>query len=121
MGYDLDLSIEQIPPTSSTTSAEGSFVIESDLKSILIPQEIMEKYLVVVEKLKNELTRISFDDHLWSLKSWDQNDIVIVKLSSREHCKEFGGVSDDHSKSSINNLFGNFKKSHIMSFVHVRN
>jgi len=56
LGHDLDLSIEQIPPTSSTISAEGNFVIESDLKSILIPQEIMEKYLVVVEKLKNEVT-----------------------------------------------------------------
>jgi hypothetical protein len=119
LGYDLDLSIKQIPPTSSTISVEGSFVIESNLKFILIPQEIMEKYLVVVEKLKNELTGISLDDHLWSLKSWDQNDIVIVKLWSRERCKEFGGVSGDHSKSSINNLFGNFKKSHIMSFVHV--
>jgi hypothetical protein len=40
----------------------------------------MGKYLVVVEKLKKKLIGISFDDHLWSLKAWDQNDISIVKL-----------------------------------------
>ncbi len=38
-----------------------------------------------------------------------------------ECCKEFGGISGDHSKSSINNPFGIFKKNHIMSFVHVQN
>jgi hypothetical protein len=51
LGCDLDLSIEQIPPTSSTISVEGSSVIELDLKSIMIPREIMGKYLVVVEKI----------------------------------------------------------------------
>jgi hypothetical protein len=40
----------------------------------------MGKYLVAVEKLKKKLIGISLDDHLWSLKSWDQNDIGIVKL-----------------------------------------
>ncbi len=53
LGYNLDLSTKQIPPTSSTISVEGSFIIELDLKSIMIPQEIVGKYLVVVEKLKN--------------------------------------------------------------------
>jgi hypothetical protein len=51
LGYDLDLSIEKIPPTSCTISVEGSFVIQLDLKSITIPQEIMGKYLVVIEKI----------------------------------------------------------------------
>ncbi len=63
-------------------------------------------------KLKKKLIGISLDDHLWSLKSWDQNGIGIVKLLCGKCCKEFGGLVDDHSKSSINNLFGNFKKSH---------
>ncbi len=49
------------------------------------------------------------------------NGISIAKLWYGECCKEFGGISGDHNKSFINNLFGNFKKSHIMSFVHVRN
>jgi len=87
----------------------------------MIPQEIMGIYLVAVEKLKKKLIGISLDDHLWSLKSWDQNGRCIVKFWCGKCCKEFGGVSGDHSKFFINNLFGNFKKSHIMSFVHVQN
>jgi len=113
---NLDLSTKQIPPTSSIISLEGSFVIESNLKSIMIPKEIMGKYLVVVEKLKKKLIGISLDDHIWSLKSSDQNGIGIVKLWCGKCSKEFGGISGDHSKSSINNFFG---KSHKMSFVHV--
>lgn len=41
LGCNLDLSTKQIPPTSSTISVEGSFIIELDLKSIMIPQEIV--------------------------------------------------------------------------------
>jgi hypothetical protein len=121
LGCDLDLSIGQIPPTSFIVSAEGSSIIESDLKSIMIPQEIMGIYLVAVEKLKKKLIGISLNDHLWSLKSWDQNVRCIVKFWCGKCCKEFEGVNGDHSKFFINNLFGNFKKSHIMSFVHVQN
>jgi hypothetical protein len=44
-----------------------------------------------------------------------------VKLWYGERCKEFGGICADHNKSFINNLFGNFKKNHIIFFVHVRN
>jgi hypothetical protein len=44
-----------------------------------------------------------------------------MKLWCGECCKEFGGISGDHSKSSFNNLFGNFKKNHIMSSVYVWN
>jgi hypothetical protein len=40
----------------------------------------MRKYLVAVEKLKKELIGISLYDHLWNLKSWEQNGINIVKL-----------------------------------------
>jgi hypothetical protein len=98
---NLDLSTKQIPPMSSIISVEGSFVTESNLKSIMIPKEIMGKYLVVVEKLKKKLIGISLDDHLWSLKSWDQNGIGIVKLWCGKCCKGFGGISGDHSKSSI--------------------
>ncbi len=51
LGCDLDLSTKQTPPRSSTISVEGSSVIELDLKSNMIPQEIMGKYLIVVEKI----------------------------------------------------------------------
>jgi len=51
LGCDLDLSTKQTPPRSSTISVEGSSIIELDLKSIMIPEEIMGKYLIVVEKI----------------------------------------------------------------------
>lgn len=71
LGCDLDLSTKQIPPTSSIISAKGGFMIKLYLKSIMIPWEIMGKYLVAVEKLKTKWIEISLDDHFWSLKSWD--------------------------------------------------
>jgi hypothetical protein len=92
LGYNSNLSIEQIPPTSSIVSVGSRFVIESNLKSIMIPQEIMGKYLVTVQKLKKKLIGTSLDDHLWSLKSWDQNGIGVVKLWCGECCKEFEGL-----------------------------
>ncbi len=54
------------------------------------------------------------------LKSWDYNSIGVVKLWHRECCKEVG-ANNDHSKSSISNLFANFKRRHIMSIIHIWN
>jgi hypothetical protein len=49
------------------------------------------------------------------------NDIKVVKVHNAECGKDFGSSTRDHSKSSIHNLFMNFKKSHLMSVVHIRN
>jgi hypothetical protein len=38
LGCDLGLSTKKIPPTSFTISVEGSYIIELNLKSIMIPQ-----------------------------------------------------------------------------------
>jgi hypothetical protein len=71
--------------------------------------------------LKKELKLISLEDHIWTLKSFDNNNVGVVKLQCGECQKDFGGGSGDHSKSTIHNLFSNFKKSHIMSNAHIRN
>jgi hypothetical protein len=55
------------------------------------------------------------------LKSFDNNNVGVVKLQCGDCQKDFGGSSGDHSKSTIHNLFANFKKSHIMSNAHIRN
>jgi hypothetical protein len=49
------------------------------------------------------------------------NDIKVVKVHNAECGKDFGSSTRDHSKSSIHNLFMNFKKSHLMSVVHIKN
>ena len=61
------------------------------------------------------------NDHLWSLKTMDVNDVAIVRLHSEECAKDFGFVSGDHSKAVVHNLFTNFKKSHMLTISHVRN
>ncbi|KAH9560196.1 hypothetical protein CY35_06G094100 [Sphagnum magellanicum] len=68
------------------------------MEATFLRKKIMGIYLVAVEKLKKKLIGISLDDHLWSLKSWDQNGRCIVKFWCGKCCKEFGGVSGDHSK-----------------------
>ena len=51
----------------------------------------------------------------------DQDNVAIVRLWCKECDREFGGCGGDHSKQAINNLFTNFKKSHLMSNLHVKN
>ena len=49
------------------------------------------------------------------------NDIKVLKVHNVECNKDFGSSTRDHSKSSVDNLFMNFKKSHLMSVVHIKN
>jgi hypothetical protein len=58
---------------------------------------------------------------MWKLKTLDVNDIGVVKVHCAECGKDFGSSTGDHSKLAIHNLFMNFKKSHLMSVVHIRN
>jgi hypothetical protein len=72
------------------------------------------------EKMKKELAQIDLQDHVWHLKSWDEKDIHVMKLYCVLCNKNMRGDSGDHSKGAIHNLLNNFKKSHVLSTLHVR-
>jgi hypothetical protein len=50
------------------------------------------------------------------LKSYNSNNVGVVKLHCVECNKDSGGSNGDHSKTTVNNLFANFRKSHILSY-----
>jgi hypothetical protein len=106
---------------SSRVSGSDVEILEFDLQSLLVLQEAIDKFKMCHVRLKKELKLISLEDHVWTLKSFDNNNVGVVKLQCGEYQKDFGGGSRDHSKSTIHNLFINFKKSHIMSNAHIRN
>lgn len=49
------------------------------------------------------------------------NGARVVKIWCGKYKKDCGGGSKDHTKVHIDNLFNNFRRSHIMSTAHVRN
>ena len=116
---------DPIPPLvdSSCVSGSGilSEVVDRPLKSILLPPDVMDRYLEWVKKMRAELQRVAISDHEWWLKSFDLNLNGVIKLWCRECKKDCRGGSSDHTKAYIDNLFNNFFKSHIMSAAHVRN
>ena len=59
------------------------------------------------------------DDHCWSLRSWDQDGVAVVKVYCGECRGLNGGSNRKHTKSVVTNLFSNFRKSH--SAGHIRN
>ena len=81
----------------------------------------MDRYLERAKKLRAELKRVAMDDHNWWLKTFDLNGQGVVKLWCAERKKDCEGSSKDHMKSQIDNLFNNFRRSHIVSLQHVRN
>lgn len=89
----------------------------SNLESTQVSDEVMEKFKSQVLKLQKELLEMDFDDHLWHLKSYDQNDVGVVKLHCGECKKDFGNSTGDYCKSI---LFANFKNSHLQSSLHIR-
>lgn len=62
------------------------------LKSTLTPKLAMEMYLEDQDNLKVALKKNSLEDHRWSLKSWDEHNVRIVKIVCHECPKEMGGV-----------------------------
>ena len=94
--------------------------VEDFLQSRLISADIMENYKTAAAKLRRELAAMDFADHTWNLKSYDQHGVAVVKIHCGECNKEFGGTGGDHSRSAIQNLFANFKKSHLHSTLHIK-
>jgi hypothetical protein len=108
------------PPTTSRVNEEDvQDVNHNDLKSVLLGKEVEAKYVRKGDKLRKELEQLDLNDHLWHLELWDDKDVPVVKLHYGECKKDFGGDSRYHSKCAIHNLFNNFKKSHILSTLHI--
>ena len=82
--------------------------------------EIIAMYNEGAEKLRKVLKDVSLEDHDWCLKSYDNHGKGIVIIYCLECKKDFGGIDGQHTKDRVSNLFSNFKKSHIMSNLHIR-
>jgi hypothetical protein len=111
-------------PVGSSRVSEGADSAEVDgnhLKSTLLPNEVMDRYLERAKKLRAELKKVAMSDHDWWLKTFDLNGGGVVKLWCGECKKDCGGGSKDHTKAHIDNMFNNFRRSHIVSTAHVRN
>ena len=95
-------------------NADSIDVGSNPLKSELLSNDVMDRYLERAKKMWVELKQIAIDDHEWWLKSFDLNSRGVVKLWCTECKKDCGKSSKDHTKSEIDNLFNNFKRSHIL-------
>ena len=90
------------------------------LTSSLIAADLMERYADFECKTRKELQNRDMEDHNWVFKSFDKNEVVIVKLHYLECGKDCGGSSGKHSKDAVSNLFNNFKNSHVVTEGHIR-
>jgi hypothetical protein len=113
---------------ASTSRVTGSSRVEAPLvvpeiwlQSTLISAEVMDKYILEEENLRRKLKGISLEDHDWKLKSFDHNGVGVVKIYCLDCNKHHGGISGDHTSHAIQNLFNNFKGSHLGSTAHDRN
>jgi hypothetical protein len=69
-----------LPPTiSSQVSGIGTEALQFDLQLTLVPPAVLEKYKAGCTRLK-ELEAIGLDDQLWALRSFNNNDVGVVKL-----------------------------------------
>lgn len=104
-------SIEGIEPKSPFILEEHLELEEDLLKATLISKNVMNRYQAHVEKLRRDLKDASLKDHAWELKSWNC-------VACRKEC---GEQSVNHSKITIQNLFSNFRSSHLNSVQHIKN
>ena len=93
---------------------------ETLLQSTLLPTDVLENYKQGAEKLRKELKSLDFADHKWDLKTYDHHGVAVVKILCREYKREIGGTGRNHSRSAVQNLFANFKKSHLHSALHIK-
>lgn len=113
--------LDPIPSVEAEGNVESSKACDEKLKSTLISNAIMDRYLERAKRLRADLKRTAQSDHDWWLKSFDLNGSGVVKLWCGECRKDCGGGSGEHTKASIDNLFNNFKNSHLVSASHVKN
>jgi hypothetical protein len=93
---------------------------ETLLQLTLLPIDVLENYKQGGEKLRRELESLDFANHKWDLRTCDHHGVVVVKIFCRECKREIGGIGLDDSRSAVQNLFSNFKKSHLHSALHIK-
>ena len=120
-GVGVDESLLPVGSSRVSGGADSDEVDGNHLKSTLLPNEVMDRYLERAKKLRAELKKVAMSDHDWWLKTFDLNGGGVVKLWCGECKKDCGGGSKDHTKAHIDNLFNNFRRSHIVSTSHIWN
>jgi hypothetical protein len=118
--YDVAPMLEEEEVGAQRNPIEVYEEEETLLQSALLSADVLENYKRGAEKLRRELESMDFADHVWNLKTYDHHGMAIVKIFCGECKKEIGGTSHDHSRSAIQNLFANFKKSHLHSALHIK-
>jgi hypothetical protein len=106
---------------SSGVLVEEGLVYENNHLFEILLKEIFLKYQQGVEKLRRDLATILLGDNLWHLKTWDANNVAIVKIHCGECVKDFGGTNNDHGNQVVSNLFANFRKHHLHTIQHICN
>jgi len=117
----VDPIVPLVDSSKVSSSGDCSKVDDIPLKSVLLSKEVMDRYLEWAKKLRAEFKRVVISDHDWWLKTFDLTGNRVVKLWCGECKKYCGGGSIDDTKVHIDNLFNNFRKSHIVNASHVRN
>ena len=104
-GEDVGVDPIVLPVGSSrvTGSADSAEVDDNPLKSTLLPNEVMDRFLERVKKLRVELKKVAMSDQNWWLKRFDLNGNGVVKLWCSECKKNCRGGSKDHTKTHIKN------------------
>ena len=120
-GVGMDPTVLPVGSSRVTGSADSAEVDDNPLKSTLLPNDVMDRYLAGTKKLRAKLKKVAMSDHNWWLKTFDMNGNKVVKLWCGECKNDCGGGSKVHTKAHIDNLFNNFRRSHIVSTTHVRN
>lgn len=112
-----------LPERSSRVngSANSTNVVANPLKFTLLLNDVMDRYLKRAKKLRVELQKVAMFDHEWWLKTFDMNGNGVLKLWCGEWKKECGGGRKNHTKAHIENLFNNFRISHILSTTRIQN
>ena len=106
------------PPVGSSRVSGNTTCEEVDnnpLQSKLLPNAVTDRYLERAKKLQAEFKRVALDDHNWWVKTFDRNGCGVMKLWCAECKKDCGGCNTDHTKAQIENLFNNFRRSHIVN------
>jgi hypothetical protein len=105
---------------STGVTADELPLEEVCLKRLLLKEELWKKYENHEKKLRKGLIRLTLDDQVWFLKSWDSARVAVVKIHCEECDKDFGGNGGDHSSHTMRNLFANFRKHHLHTQAHLR-
>ena len=113
----LDTAVEK-DDTEVLEPGSSSRAFEEDE---VIPVSLLQSEKLPKERLWRELIQISLDDNLWHQKSWDENDVTIVKIHCGKCVKDFGSTARDYNSHAISNFFMNFRKTHLHTTLHIRN